>query len=452
MTDTELKDRLSATVVDVEAPPDLLDRARSGGRTRLRRRRFLALGASLAAVAAAGGVAATTSTLRGRSDDLAATPAPGATDPYGFLMTSPTRGDLAGDEEYLDQVLAAWRGSHRKSANHYRGIFDRLQGRPKVVWAGTTPAGRAAIVAQYSDLRHHEDIQLDREGVQTLVGFVGEGKDGRPTVVADSYPAPGVSLDAGFVTTQGENQALVVLDTGKRTGWSPGRHYNAQGGSGREYTPLRFENGVSVVALPPGTDLADLALSVLPTSKDSSSLSIANGGVNRAPIEQGKDERLWTDFPEFALWPMTESADSLRGTAADQFDGPVSAARDPDTYAFAMSLWTGYGVTADKSHLFLGEIRLDNDPTRTYAVLKSRSGRITITPGGVPDRDAALPVSIKLPGGQGWAVAQRDADLSYRFGAGSWSKPRQNALLVPAGPAAEVKVVQGDKETVVTLR
>lgn len=451
MTDTDLKDRLSASVEDVEAPSDLLDRARLGGARRLSRRRFVSLSAATLAVAAVGGMTVAAPTLLDRFNDTPAAATPVANDPYGFLMKGQTRGDLAGDATYLDQVLTAWRTSHHKSANDDRGIFDHLRGEPKVYWAGNTPGGRVAIVGQYSDLRHHDNIQLDREGVHTLIGFVVDGKNGKPAVLADSYPAPGVGLVTGIVASKGDTKALVVLDTGKKTGWSAGRTYFAQGGSGRVYTPLRFQAGVSVVELPRDIDLPDLSISPLPATAFSDQW-IANGGIEASPPEQSGDRRLWTDFSEQAFWPMTDNADSLRAKAPDVFDGALDPVTDKNTYSRAFSLWNAYGVTADDTEVYVGEQQLDNDPPRVYAVLKPKTGKPTIVPGGIPDRNAVLPVSIKLTGSQGWAVARRDAQLSYRYDGGAWSPARANALLVPAGVKAEVKVAFDGKEEIVTLR
>ena len=61
-------------------------------------------------------------------------------------------------------------------------------------------------------------------------------------------------------------------------------------------------------------------------------------------------------------------------------------------------------------------------------------------------------MSIKLPGGQGWALARRDARLSYRSDGGAWSAARSSALLVPAGANAEVRVEIDGKTEVVALR
>src|SRR3954447_10383219 len=163
MTETELKNRLTASVDAIEATPDVLDRVRSGGARRLRRRRLTTLAASTLAVIAVGGAVLTGPGLYQSMTEPPVAGVPVQNDPYGFLMKGHTRGDLAGDQDYLDQALLAWQKSHRDSINRERGIFDRLQGQPQVYWAGKTPAGRVAIIGQYADLRNHDNIQLDRQ-------------------------------------------------------------------------------------------------------------------------------------------------------------------------------------------------------------------------------------------------------------------------------------------------
>lgn len=442
MTETELQRRLSATVEAIDAPSDLVHHARQGGSRRLRRRRFISLTATALAVAAVGGVAVAGQNLldlRNNDQNVAAVPRPG--DPYGFLMKGATRGDLAGDHAYLAEVLAAWKSSHATSANQSRGIFDDLRGAPKVAWAGNTPGGKAAVVVQQSFLHNHDGIQLDQEGIYTLAGFIGQGADGKPALVADSYPAPKVGLATAFVAgPDRKDQALVVIDMGRKVGWSKARIYTDTGSSRRDFTPLQFDGGISIVKLPTGTDLAALRISPLP-AKGFSDLYIYDASTNSFGPASPPDNRLWPNpKPVYAVWPMTAGADSLQKTANETFNSAVEAASDPNKASAAMSLWTGYGVTADGSKLLLGEFALDDDPTRVYAVLKSKAGKTTIVPGGLPDKSAPLPVSIKLPHDQGWAIAQLDAELSYRFDGGAWSTPRKNTALVPNGVNPEAKI------------
>lgn len=448
MTDTELKHRLTAAVDHIDAAPDLIHRVRQGGTSRLRRRRFVSLGAAALSLAVLGGAGIVGPDLLDRSDQIQ--PAKSvATDPYGFLLKGSTRGDLAKDSAYLRQVVEIWNKSHPTSGNADRGIFDDLRGQAKVAWAGKTPGGKAAIVVQQAYLHPHDNIQLDGEGIQTLVGYVAENAAGKQTLIADSYPAPGSGLDIAFVTG-GRTKALVVMDpTGGDFGWSPERTYTA-GGSTRKYEPLKFKDGISVVGLPAQVKLDGLRVSALPaTTPQARGFAIRD---NRPPLTAIPDNRLWKEpEPVYATWPMTDGADNLAKTASDDFQQALDSVGDPHVDGTAMSLWFGYGVTANGSQLLLGEQALDDDPTHIYAVLRSPGGKQTVVQGGVPDAKAPLPVSIKLPDGQGWAVARMKAELSYRYGDGAWSAPRKNTVLVPTGKDSEVRVMLDGKTETVSL-
>ncbi|WP_432884036.1 hypothetical protein ACQPYH_43070 [Kribbella sp. CA-245084] len=450
MTETELKQRLSADVDSVEAPPDLLDRARAGGARRLRRRRFLAAGAIALTSVVVGGVAITAPTMLDHRSDPPVASTPGEGDPYAFLMNGPTRGDLAGDATYLKQVLEAWRSSHGNSINHDRGIFNHLQGDAKVAWASNTPGGRAAIVVENSDLRNHSDVQLYHEGVAALVGYVIDGKDGKPAVIGDDYPVPGSSQQTAFVVGKDGTKALVVLQMpGKQIGLSLGRTYAEDGSVKRTYTPLTFHDRVAVVKLPAGQKDDDLRINRMPGTAFSYLAVLYTGPT----VMETPDNRLWSDFAQEGdgLWAMTDGANTLRTKANEVFNDAIGKVSDPNANGTASSIWTGYGVTADGTAVYIGEQALDNDPTHVYAVLKPKTGKLRIVHGGVPEASAALPVAIKLPDNQGWAVARKDAQLSYRYDGGTWNPARSNALLVPAGKHAEVKVEAGGRTDVVPL-
>jgi hypothetical protein len=230
-------------------------------------------------------------------------------------------------------------------------------------------------------------------------------------------------------------------------GWSLQRRYTP-GGSTRDYTPLKFGDGVSVVGLPEGVNPDGLRVSPLPVKPAFGvPFSIRD---NRPMATVMTDNRLWKQpDPIYATWPMTEGAGAPAKTANDDFGAAVDSVSDRSVNGMAGSLWIGYGVTANGSRLLVGEQAFDEDPTHVYAVLRSPAGKQTVVQGGVPDPKAPLPVTIKLPGGQGWAVAQMKAELSYRYGDGEWSAPRKNAALVPAGDDAEVRVtLDGTTKTV----
>ncbi|WP_328524577.1 hypothetical protein [Kribbella sp. NBC_00359] len=252
MTETELKRRLSAGVDDIEAPPDLLDRARVGGDRRLRRRRLTALAAGVLAVTALAGAAIGVPAFRDRADQAPVatstpwmdpvTPAPD--DPYAFLMKDETRGDLAGTH-FIDEVQAAWRRAKVEQHGKFGGIrgnfWDSLRGSARIYWAGNTPAGRVAIVLQhYQAPTPDPKVKYALHGIYTAISLVSERGESRPEVGTTLFPNP--DRYPVFVVTKGTTSVLVALDMGKPAGWSTI--------GGRPTTPLHYKDGVAVVALP----------------------------------------------------------------------------------------------------------------------------------------------------------------------------------------------------------
>ncbi|GAA0959924.1 hypothetical protein GCM10009554_74260 [Kribbella koreensis] len=460
MTDTELKHRLTAAVDHIDAPSDLVHRVRKGGTSRLRRRRLtavIAAGLTLVAIAGASTVIQYLPTPAPAHPNISDSGGIGSGDPYGFMMKGKTRGDLAGDKTFLAEAVAAWEQGRMKTYEKERGIYDDLRGGSKVYWAGNTPAGKAAIIVQNSFLHEHGNMQIDREGIHTLVGYVGTDAAGKTVYITGSYPTPGPSLDAAFVTGPSkQQQAMVVIDLGKDMGWAYKREYTKVGGSIQKFAPLRFADGVSVVKVPLGTDPYALQVSLMPPD-DKVNYQVVNG-LPPATSTEDFDKRLWTGDKQAdgsvkeVAWPMTDGADALAASANDNFVLALVGGSDPGTQGTYLPAWVGYGLTPNGSTVLLSELQLDPDPTHVYAVVIPKGKQATIVQGGVPDPKAPLPVKIKLPGNQGWAVAAKDADLSYRFGTGTWSAPRKNALLVPAGSKPSVRVTLGTGTHVVWLR
>ena len=444
MTETELHRHLGETVDKFEPAPDLLDRVRAGGTRRLRRRRLTAVGATALSVLLAGSLAVAGPRILAGDDPGVASV--NAADPYGNLLKGKTQGDLSRDKQYLEEVTTIWQNSHTTSGNNLRGIFDDLRGKPKVAWAGNTPGGRAAVVVQQAYLHAGKNFPDDL-GLRTLVGFIGAGTDGKQQLIADDYAPPGAGRAAGFLTGAGTAQAMVVLDQGKPVGYSTQREYLADGSSRRVFTPLTFGHGVGIVRVPAGVTAESVALTLLPAT-GTTDLRVLQ---RQTAANQPRESRLWLVLPPSNLWPMTDHVKGLDHTALGAFVKHVERKSDPYATRSSYSLWVGYGRTANGSGILLGEQVLQPDQTRVYAVLTSPTRSARIIPGGIPDKNSVLPVAIKLPDGQGWAVAQKGAQLSYRT-AGTLSKPRPNALLVPAGASAEVRVVLNGKTVTVPLR
>ncbi|GAA0576951.1 hypothetical protein HPO96_15045 [Kribbella sandramycini] len=450
MTETELHQRLRLSVDDVHADDDLILRARQGGTRRLRRRRLTTAGISALAVLAVGAVAVAGPAVY---NNLADAPVAGETatsDPYGFLLKGATRGDLANDE-MITKALEAWQKTRDGSQRNGAGLFKDLQGEPKVYWVGTTASGPAAIVAQRANLRNGNGLKLEREGAHTVVGFIGADVRDEFHVLTARYAAAGMPLTTGFMAGMDGPQSLVVLDVGKKTGLSPRRVYSADGASSRrEFTPLTFKDGVSVTALPKGAFEEDLSISTLPAVGPADQRIAFTGYVtpedNKGPFEP--DRRMWvTSKPE--SWAMSPRAETLQAGAWAKFEDGLAKAKFWPYFAEQKGTWVGYGMTPDRTEIYLGQRQLDDEPTRAYAVVVPKNGRPKVV--SAEFGEDVTPVRIKLPDNLGWVLAQKDGVLSYRVGGGAWSAGTQNALFVPAGANVEARTKLEDSFLPVTL-
>lgn len=163
------------------------------------------------------------------------------------LFNTPTRGNLASDQEYLQEALWSWHEC--KGTSRYRPSpsgQNEVRSDPRVLWAGDTPAGRAAVVGQF--VRHQHKGKLPPNFRKDLIqlGFIDSGIDGRPVVVEDDDgglrdifgPMYGFLMGADAST-------LVFLDIGVPIGYTldqnlPGR-----------FTALEFSDGAAVISIPP---------------------------------------------------------------------------------------------------------------------------------------------------------------------------------------------------------
>jgi hypothetical protein len=436
-TEDDLRGALRVYVADVTARPDLAAVVLRGGARRRAGRRVALAAASVAVVA----VVAAAALVAGAGRPAPRPELAPLTATERAVLARPTGGDLAGDPAYLAGVVDAWEGSHRSSQNADRGIFDHPAGDPVVSWAGTTPAGRAAVVVQVFDLRDHENVQLDREGPALLWGFVGPGKDGQPVVVADGYPVPGgPAVEAALVG--GNRSVLLVADRGRPAEVSWGLTYTADARAGRSWQPVRFAGGAAAVPVPPRTSPSAIALRVAGGTADIGNTGRDQVGPDGRTIVGPPDNRLpWTPTgtasPVWAVGPDPDAAWGGRqpdeATAEDALDEGLAGrlpATWPDVGSALLSRWFVVGTTPDGSRLVAGERQLNGDPSRAYAVLRATDGGTRAVAVAI-DRDAAVPVRLRLPGGQGWIVAAKGTTFAWTEGGGRRSA--RDAALIPVG-------------------
>ena len=481
--DTEIREALLARTADLTLPPDLLTGARRAGRRRRQRGRVLLATAPVAVVAVvvAGLFAA---------QQLAYSP-PGAGEVASALspaertaLSRPTAGDLGDDDAYLAAVTAAWRANLSTSVNADRGIFEHPVGEPKVVWAGGTEAGNAAIVgagggaaprppppprggggaaraprgaparrageagptaagaAAGARPGPHGRTQLEREGPALLWGFAGPGADGAPRVVADGYPVPGAP-DTEAALIGADRQVLLAWDRGHRAevSWGPVT-YRADGSVSRTWAPLRFTDGVALADRPAGTNPLMVRLRV---PADTAEV----GNLSDDPYAQPElaTTLLWTDLDGEPVWRVGADpaaawpgglpvAQEAYGELEKGLQGKVPTYW-PDVRVTVTGRWWVAGTLPDGRRLMAGELALDADPARVWVVLGTGPDRQVLSRWSGRATDP-VPVMVELPGGQGWLVAAAGQQLSWRTGDGPWTAAGRDAALLPA-TATEVR-------------
>lgn len=427
----DLRDALRSYTAELASPPELTAAVRRGGARRLRRRRVALVAAPVAVLGVV--AAAVLIVPRGAAERATLDTADQQ------ILDRPTRGDRAGDAAYLAAVTAAWEGSHATSWNADRGIFDHMLGQPRVLWAGTTPAGPAALVGQAADLREHENVQLIREGPALLWGFVGSGRDGRPVVPADAYPVPG-SQDVEAAYVDPDRTVVVVAQRGSVGEVSWRTTYTDDGGGSRSWQPVRFSAGVAVLTRPAGAGPTAVRLRI-----DGDRAEVGNASTPPPPDGTQRDPDLRLQWmvdavrPVFpvgadpaAAWsdgrlPAEVGAEEALVAATDRTLAPVLK----DNWTDGYSLWFAAGTTADGRRLVVGERALDGDPSRVYAVLTGPGPARVVSAAVHADR--AVPVVLRLPDGQGWLVAAKGRTFGWTGGTA-----RDAALLPAAATTVQV--------------
>ncbi|MEV6488950.1 hypothetical protein AB0M20_10000 [Actinoplanes sp. NPDC051633] len=390
MTDLDVprvRDALDRATGHLDAPPDLLDRVRAGGRRRVVRRRTL-LGAGLAV--AAGGSVAGARLLRNGGPEVM---------PVSNRLDRPTRGDLAGDEDYLRRVRAAWR--------QHNGDELRFVGEPHVTWAGRTPAGPVALVAQRLPPRVVSPVGQVEFG---LTGFVGT-VDGRPAAGVTEQMLTEAANSPAFLAGP-RRDVLVVVDDDRPVSYSSAVRWDDQGRAVRTFRPLAFTNGASV--------------STVPAQSDGLSIGLRSGDEGVGLINMG--EVRWT--------PMPTLVRTLGGASSDW--DVVAMDGYEDRYGYPtpplVREWRIAGASPD-GRPFVVQTLVTGRTVRTFAFVTPQPVLI-----GVAESPKRL--EVRLPAGLGWVVAEEGASIAYRVGAGDWIPVTGDAALLPPA-ATQWRVTRG---------
>ncbi|WP_086819302.1 hypothetical protein [Allokutzneria sp. NRRL B-24872] len=459
-SENELLERsLRHAVTDVDAPPGFTDRVLVGGRRRRFRRRAGMATAAAAVTVLVGGLAASTPTwLAG----------PDSTTPADSRMSEPTRGDLAKDAAFLDKVLDRWRSEALATLSRAgdRGEDCWAFTKPAhVYWAGTTPAGPAALVIQPS-VTTPETCPMIVQGSPTWLGLVANGREDGATHVLKMV-AGGASSTSPEVFAFGPGAAtLIATEASGAKVVSPRVEVGPDGKKSRRVQPLEFRDGVAVHQMEAGTYVErEFAVS------------------SEVPDEQGRTTKR-------SLWITDATHDHF--TRRPQLDWPHlrgdlggSALDDPGrrrliwnalqqsgmTDPFSPNIdggdsggnWMIFAALPDGRTVAVTE-RFGDSASRLYAILLPGSREAqeklvrgekvphTVVYGGKNDVRAGY-VKLRLPDQQGWIVASYRASLKYRIGEQDWVSVQGDAALLPAS-ATHVEITKpgaGGQNDVMTI-
>ncbi len=447
----DMRERLREASSTIETSRPLLDAARTSGRRRLARRRVTIASVTIAAVAVGAAL------VPGQWNRLTnVIPTSGASDPLGVYWRDTPTGDLALDSSFTSAALSAWTNGLSTAPDADRGVFDDLRGSAVVVWAGMTPAGPAAVVAQRAYLHRHANIALDHEGIQTLLGFVGPGTNDKPTLFSDSYAAPGSTAGrqvGGSVTA--DNRTFVILETDEALAVS--RHWlYSDNGTRRDWAPIKFHDGAASVSVDGAATADDLRFAQLPFGgfDDIRFVSVA-GTMQSTLIGSGEGALTWPFEKVIPLngsqtWPTTGDAASDLDAIAAVVQPLLESRVANGSFSSGGTSFKIAGQLPDSHHVAVVQFQIDSDPVHVWAVITDSTGRNPqLIHGGVADPSAALPVHIRLPDGQGWVVAAYGSTLRYRVAGGQWVDVGSDAALLPAGATdVEVSTKSGLRTTV----
>lgn len=382
-------------------------------------------------------------------------------------LAQPTKGDLAGDRAFRTEAVRAWRDGLPRSWDADRGIFDDLRGQPHVYWAGTTPAGPAAVIMQQAYFHPHSNLSpSDFDRLSMVYGLVAtDPADGKRKLVATQYDSVKDPSSGSYLFGPGD-RTLLVVDFGTPLYLAVAPRQAADGRIVRDWQQIPVSDGVAIAQLPNGAPVTVakvLPRDSVPAPDERDFSRLLHPVVASTYLmlsERAGDVTInGSEGITPPLWRGEGTARSVGGHG--RVENPMQVWRESMDQA-GMLDWSGGGmangqwvVTAgldDGRTAIVTERTMEVSHNTLFAVLLDAGGtfqRIVVGPSVNPA--APLPVRLRLPDGQGWVVADYGATLRYRTDAnGPWQDAGRDAALLP-DDAVQAQVTRDGNQTAVDL-
>jgi hypothetical protein len=461
MDTTELTSVLHEATDGLEPRGGFAAAVLSGGRRRRVRGR-IALGAAVAGTAAVAVAAAVVV-----PHQLAAPPPGDGPDGTGKVLNllDFAGGDLVQNEEVVRLAITGWRDGLERTPANERGVLDDRVGEPHVYWAGTTPAGPAALVTQLVTLPSDGTLEPADRGQQVpAVGLLATNPDD----LGDESAKPELELvgvqvqtleqgSIGYFVLPDDRTVLAIEEKAgaadaPATYASPSITVGDDGVSRREWTRMSPGDGVALTRLPPGTVPQNVRIVAGAADSD------PNEGEQKVgahlPLQfaaeyvglraNGITDR---DLPwEPREWSILDGSRALPRPAKVLFEDALrtSGLLDSASYDEKVSGWLAAGgIDGDRLVLVGTKQELDNPAYLFTVVLRADFSVERVTRDGQVDPTADLPVAVRLPHGAGWVVGvDPDRELRYRTATDTqWSAPASGTVAIPDD--AEAVLVNG---------
>ncbi|ASO19006.1 hypothetical protein FHR81_001272 [Actinoalloteichus hoggarensis] len=423
MTDQEsVKDALADAAGEITPSPAFTDRVMAGGRRRRRAGRLLAAATTVVALSTAGLLPTllrnTDGTDLGPADSPHSGVNPGENHPARHWLAAPTRGDLRDDQAFLDEVIEAW-GQDLPYPEH---SVPAGEGEPNVVVASDTASGPVAVVVQ--------DFWWE-DGYEVLSGVLATSDDGGLEVLRTNpeYGDPLALLlgpDRPTLLAVSPTDPLYVS-----VEFAIDEHSGIP--EPRDWDELPLTEGLALTELQPDLQPADLLLSTHPGGDGHPPpqfvirpwLAVDGDAPHHegwdSPPAGGRLQQGWA--PESGPQGLTLRVDAEGDTVSENgmdvmhaFDEALheAGAIAPDYSPRPLTLFALDVNLPDGRRAYVGELMHNSERAHLYATIRDQDRVVEIVHAGRTPTDSPLPVRVRMPDDQGWAVFSYQAELRYR--------------------------------------